>query len=481
MASYLRYLSQIGEFDNAGLLGQIGQAVPWRAAGLPRPGQGSGDPPTPPAAADLARGLKCLGRGRSGAALQRDQIQVAGQRVPEIGPLLGRVYPHHQVGGEEKSDPEPHRQNGRYQQRRVQARQRRQDLKSRDDAETSQAVTDLAGQPLFPILAERGQICLGHRQPGQRTDPAADRPDRQRIGLPGGDAVDSGQRGIKTRPGRHELTDRHEDAQPDAAASEDHEEVHQLPPVSEAPAETGHGSGSSCLSRDSARNRPGTGIWPSLCSQNRPAAYRQAPSARTISPTKVPYGAEYDRLKIANKVKPMTKPIIQRRVVRCSARLASISRRAATSLESNSASALSTPCTPPPRCPVAISSAATIRSAAGSSISSANASSASWVSRRADSRLASAETWGATAAGAVLALTSSASSRPRLVLSMSASRRIHCSRPSSVAVRCRAVLVDISLGTKAAPSPAAIAATGHRVMASMASPTTTASAIFLPF
>jgi hypothetical protein len=44
---------------------------------------------------------------------------------------------------------------------------------------------------------------------------------------------------------------------------------------------------------------------------------------------------------------------------------------------------------------------------------------------------------GAIAAGAERALASRASSRPRLAVSMSPSRRVHCSSPSSFAVRCR--------------------------------------------
>ena len=58
-----------------------------------------------PAAADLGGGFQRLGRCRAGAALQRYQVQVAGQRVPEVGPLLLRVDPGDQVGREEHAAP----------------------------------------------------------------------------------------------------------------------------------------------------------------------------------------------------------------------------------------------------------------------------------------------------------------------------------------------------------------------------------------
>src|SRR6185437_17129018 len=53
------------------------------------------------------------------------------------------------------------------------------------------------------------------------------------------------------------------------------------------------------------------------------------------------------------------------------------------------------------------------------------------------------------------------------------------SSPSSLAVRWRAPFVEVREGTNATPSPAASAATGQRVTASIASPTTTPSRIFL--
>jgi hypothetical protein len=133
----------------------------------------------------------------------------------------------------------------------------------------------------------------------------------------------------------------------------------------------------------------------------------------------------------------MTKKQIHRIVVRCCARSASISRRAATSRPSITASAVSTSFDAPPRRPVAMMSAAAMRSPAGSSISAANSRSAVSVPARAASRMLRAVTGAAMAAGADLALACKASSSPRLADSMSASRRTHCSRPSSTAVRCR--------------------------------------------
>ena len=171
------------------------------------------------------------------------------------------------------------------------------------------------------------------------------------------------------------------------------------------------------------------------------------------------------------------KTAIQRRVVRCCARSASISRRAATSRAIITARALSTSRTPPPRCPVAMISAAAIRSPAGSSISAANARSAASVPVRAFSRLASAVTGSLMAAGAERALASSASSRPRLAVSMSDRRLVHCSRPSSFAVRCCCRRVLSTRGRKMTASPAARPATGQRVIASTARQATSASSI----
>ena len=182
------------------------------------------------------------------------------------------------------------------------------------------------------------------------------------------------------------------------------------------------------------------------------------------------------RFRIAKTVKPATNATIHRSVVRCWARSASISRRAAMSLARISARALSTPRTAPPRWPVAMRRAAAIRSPAGSSISVAKARSASSVLTLAARRLASAVTGPAIAAGAVLALTVIASSSPRLAVSMSESLRVHCSRPSSFAVRCRAALAAVSFGTNMTAPIVASAATGQRVTASMISPARTATA-----
>ncbi len=169
--------------------------------------------------------------------------------------------------------------------------------------------------------------------------------------------------------------------------------------------------------------------------------------------------------------------MIHRSVVRCWARSASISRRAAMSLASIPARALSTPPAAPPRSLVAMIKAAAIRSPAGSSSSAAKARKASSVPILADSRLDSAVTGPAIAAGALRALTSSASSKPRLAVSMSDSLRVHCSRPSSLPVRCRAARTAVTLGTKMTAAAAASAATGQRVNASITSPAGRASAI----
>src|SRR5215472_10068520 len=42
--------------------------------------------------------------GGARAPLQRDQVEVAGQDLPEVGPPLGRVDPGDQVGREEQHD-----------------------------------------------------------------------------------------------------------------------------------------------------------------------------------------------------------------------------------------------------------------------------------------------------------------------------------------------------------------------------------------
>ncbi len=124
--------------------------------------------------------------------------------------------------------------------------------------------------------------------------------------------------------------------------------------------------------------------------------------------------------------------------------------------------------------------AAAIRSPAGSSISAANARSAVSVLARADSRRASAPTGPAISAGAVRALASSASSSPRLAVSMSASRRAHCSSASRAAVRRLCCDPDISRGRNSAAATAESPATGQRVISSTPSPATTASSTRRP-
>src|SRR5215813_10139868 len=59
------------------------------------------DPLERPAVADLGGGLERLGGARAGAALQRHQVEVAGEGPLEVGPPLGRVHPGDQVGSEE--------------------------------------------------------------------------------------------------------------------------------------------------------------------------------------------------------------------------------------------------------------------------------------------------------------------------------------------------------------------------------------------
>src|ERR1019366_5715870 len=92
-------VGQVSELADAGLGGEGRQRRPGRGPRSPRLLERGADPPECPAPAYVGGGLERFRRSRSRAALQRDQVEVAGERVPEIRPLLGRIDPRHQVRG----------------------------------------------------------------------------------------------------------------------------------------------------------------------------------------------------------------------------------------------------------------------------------------------------------------------------------------------------------------------------------------------
>src|SRR5258708_27368179 len=99
--------------------------------------------------------------------------------------------------------------------------------------------------------------------------------------------MDSRQGHVELRPWRYQLPRDDEDSEAGQDSGEDDQRVHQPPPA-------GRWSDSPGCRVAPARKRPGPGIVPSLCNQDRPAPYRTATNARTAWPASVPQGAEYD-------------------------------------------------------------------------------------------------------------------------------------------------------------------------------------------
>ena len=234
-----------------------------------------------PPGADLGRGLQRLGRPGAGAALQRHQVEVAAQRVPEVVALLGRVDVGHQVGGEEQDDPADQRGADRdrpVRRRAAQGQQRRQQHRG---GQAEQAAGHLAGQPGGPVLAQQGQVGGGHRQPGQRIGqppaqplgrrrPAACQADRWSDSFSRSSAASS--RGAR----RDQLGQRDEHARPASAPTTTAQVlttaslIPRRPRVPRRPA--GRRRAAAGGPARSSRNRPGAGIVPSRCSQASPAA-----------------------------------------------------------------------------------------------------------------------------------------------------------------------------------------------------------------
>ncbi len=98
---------QVGEFVTPVEFSQIRESLPGRPARLSRRRQRSGDPLESPATADLGGGLKRLGRCGARAALQHDEIEVAGQRVPEIGRFSAAFTLTTRSGAKKSPTPSP--------------------------------------------------------------------------------------------------------------------------------------------------------------------------------------------------------------------------------------------------------------------------------------------------------------------------------------------------------------------------------------
>ena len=267
---------------------QAGQRRPRRRPGPAGRVERAGDPAERPAVADLGGGLEGLGRAGARAALQRDQVEVAGQDLPELGPPLGRVDPGDQVGSEEQRQPAHDRHDDRDGPGQAGVGQRYQRGKRQRGRQSEQAVADLAGDPALPVLAEQGQVRRWYRQPGQfRRDALGQRARRAACGLRGPAGVQGAV--VQARQGRvqpggrgHEFAHDDEDAGADEDARGNDPQVHRrLPTVIRSPPATW------CWS-SLARNRPWAGIAPSRYSQPRPAAYSPVTRASTSSPGIVP-------------------------------------------------------------------------------------------------------------------------------------------------------------------------------------------------
>jgi hypothetical protein len=164
----------------------------------PRLVQGGADPLECPAAADARGGLQRLGRPRACSALQRHQVQVAGERVPEVGSPLGGVDFGDQVRREEQGRAEGERGGGGQRPWQVAARQQHERGEDGHHGEADRAADDLAGYPRVAVLAEHGQVQTRHRQPGhRRAEPPDGGPGRGLLAVHRAQAgVEPGQRGV---------------------------------------------------------------------------------------------------------------------------------------------------------------------------------------------------------------------------------------------------------------------------------------------
>ena len=234
-------------------------------------------------AADLGRGLQRLGRPGAGAPLQRHQVEVAAQRVPEVVALLGRVDVGDQVGGEEQDHPADQRGADRDLPVRRRAAQGQHGRQQHRGGQAEQAARHLAGQPGGPVLAQDGQVGGGHREPGQHVGqpPAQPLGGRRTGGVPGRPViglVQPVQRRVDPRARRDQLGQRDEHAQ--AGQRADHHDPgahHGLPdsaptPRAAAPGGSAAGPAAGGPVTVSSRNRPGAGTVPSRLSQNSPPA-----------------------------------------------------------------------------------------------------------------------------------------------------------------------------------------------------------------